>query len=212
MTYPDRDIDRDERVPSATPREGRNIRLAEVRVEAVEFLYQLAIDEEVGWRFRFAGSVPRRETFDQSLWNGVLTQFVVVEKSSGAMIGSVVAYNADLNHGFAYLAVGMTSEVSRSGAGIEAADVFLVYLFSVFRLRKIYIEVPEYNVAQFGSAIDWILKKEGVLRDHTFYQGRFWDRHIYAIYREDYLSIPDDSRAFGRRRRVAVRTSDEAPI
>jgi RimJ/RimL family protein N-acetyltransferase len=166
----------------------------------VEFLYQLAIDESVGVRWRFNGLVPRRETFEQSLWSGVLTQFIVAERQTGACLGTVTAYNADLNHGYAYVAAAMIADATGSGVGIEAVDLFLGYLFACYRLRKLYFEVPEYNLAQFASALTWF-RDEGTLVDHTYFDGRLWDRKILALYRQDYEGIAKSGQALGRRRR-----------
>jgi len=175
--------------------------LAPVGPGSIDFLYQLATDEATGWRWRFNGIVPRREAFEQSLWNGILTQFIVYEITGETMIGSVVAYNADLNHGFAYVAVAMTSEAMGSGAGIEAADLFGAHLFGCYRLRKLYLEVPEFNIGQFETAIGWLFREEANLVGHLYYWGRYWDRRILAVYREDYESIPVAGNMLGRRRR-----------
>jgi RimJ/RimL family protein N-acetyltransferase len=174
--------------------------LTPVRLEHHEFLYQLAIDEVNGLRWRYAGMVPRRDTFDQTIWSAILTQFIVVDRESNVPIGVVSAYNADMNHGYAYVMAAMISDVTKTGIGIEAVDLFFGHLFECYRFRVLYLEVPEYNVPQFASAIGWFLKEEGRLVQHTFYGGRFWDRFIFALHREDYgseLAV----RRFGRRRR-----------
>jgi hypothetical protein len=31
-----------------------------------------------------------------------------------------------------------------------------------------------------------VFREEGCLRDHEFYQGRYWDLHIAAVYRTDW--------------------------
>jgi RimJ/RimL family protein N-acetyltransferase len=175
--------------PGPTPRVGRAVKLLEVRPESTEFLYQLTIDESTGWRWRHGGSVPRRDTFEQNLWAGVLTQFVVAERVTNNPIGLVVAYNADVNHGFAYIGAAMVEGVRRSGAGFEAVALFSSHLFAVYRLRKLYFEVSEYNLPQFRSAVGTILKEEGVLRGHTYYRGQFWDRYILALYNEDFTDL-----------------------
>lgn len=156
----------------------------------IEFLYQLSIDEEVGYQWRFAGSVPSREAFQQELWNGVLSQFVVLALRDKSPIGSVVAYAANLPMGFVYVGGAMAPGITGTGMGIEAFDTFFNYLFVTYPLRKIYMEVPEYNLPAFASGIGGLFKHEGCLKQHTFYAGRFWDRHTLAIYRSDYDALP----------------------
>ncbi|MGH9090704.1 MAG: phosphopantetheine-binding protein [Acidimicrobiales bacterium] len=167
------------------PRTGQSVVLGPVD-QWTDFLYRLAIDERIGWRWRFTGAVPPRAVFEQSLWNGVLTQFVVVERARSVPIGCVMAYNAEMNHGFAYVAAALIEEAAGSGVGIEAVDLFCGHLFACYRLRKLYFEVPDYNLGQFASSLDWLLRVEGCLRDHTYYGGRLWDRHLLALYKEDY--------------------------
>ena len=183
-------------------RRGRSVRLEPIGSDAHDFLYDFAIDEAVGWRWRHAGAVPRREVFEQSLWNGVLTQFVIVENASDTRIGMAVAYNADLNHGFAYVAAGVLGEAVGSGVAVEAIDMFVGHLFGCYRLRKLYFEVPEYNLEQFSSAIGSLLAPEALFSEHTYYNGRYWDRHVLTLDREVYAGIAGSSRVLGRQRRV----------
>jgi len=117
---------------------------------------------------------------------GVFTQFLICEKSQGTEVGAAVAYGADLKDGYVYMATALVPSVANSGAGIEAVALFAAHLFYVYTFRKIYFEVPSYNLRQFGSTVGKLLKEEGKLVDHTYYHGRYWDRHILALYRSDF--------------------------
>lgn len=181
-------------------RSGRWVQLVPIETTAhTAFLYGLASNEEVAHRWRYTGFIPTRERFVQELFQGVLTQFVVTTRDTGEMIGLVVAYNPDMIHGYAYLGEVMVPAAVGTGVGVEAFYVFTRYLFQVFSLRKLYLEVPEYNLKNFAGGQGRLLHPEGVLRGHTYYGGRYWDRHIFAVYREDLLdrSVP----VFGSKRR-----------
>jgi len=182
----------------AASRTGRWIRLVPLQSHHHEFLYELATNEEFGYRWRFGGAVPTLEVFEQNLWANVLAQFTVVERRSGSLIGMVVAYNADLTQGHVYVGGVMTSGVQRTGLGIEAFHVFSRYLFGTWNLRKLYFDVPEYNVEFLASGIGNILKEEGRFRQHTYYGGRYWDRFVFALYRDDIEVL--GQRPMGRRR------------
>lgn len=181
---------------------GRWVTLVKVTTDATRFLYELSTDEAIGPRWRFTGAVPSFEQFQQTLWQGVLSQFVVLENEGKQPIGHVVAYNADLHHGFTYIGESVLEEVSGSGAGIEALLVFIRYVFATYNLRKLYFEVPEYNLSAFSSTVDWLLRREGRLKEHTFYQGRFWDRHILALYRPDFEDAWSNYSVTGKLRSV----------
>lgn len=172
------------------PRTGRWVSLVPVAPQYLEFLYQLATNEENGFRWLLAGMVPPAEAFQQNLWKGVVTQFVVIVRSSSAPIGIVVAYNAEVNHGFAYLGADFAPNVQGIGIAIEAVELFVDHVFATYNFRKLYLEVPEYNLPSMAYGIGGLLREEGVLRDHTYFRGQYWDRHMLALYRDEFLAAP----------------------
>jgi len=177
-------------------RSGRWVELIPILPTHLEFLYRLATDERIGPRWRFGGVVPGIESFQQGLTNGVLVHFIVQAKSEKVMLGHVVAYGADLNSGYTYIGGVMDSQAVGTGIAIEAFEVFTDYLFGTYSIRKIYMDVPEFNLPQFSLGYRDLLKEEGRLRNHAHYDGQYWDRITFALYRDDYLT---DAR-IGRRR------------
>ena len=57
---------------TAPGRRGRFTQLVPMTPKFYDFVYGLSADENVGFRWRFAGSIPAREAFDQLLWNSTL--------------------------------------------------------------------------------------------------------------------------------------------
>jgi hypothetical protein len=100
------------------------------------------------------------------------------------VVGCVTTYNANLQDGTVYLAVVSDSRV---GAGtLEGVVLFLRYLFVLWPFRKVYLEVPEYNLPQFASAVsEGVLKEEGRLREHLHFDGNYLDQYLFAVYRSD---------------------------
>lgn len=184
---------------TAAPRTGRWVQLVPVTLQSVEFLYRLAIDEQSGFRWRLVGTVPTIEAFRESLWAGVLTQFVVAERATGNPVGTVAAYSADLNHGHAYVGAAMVESLQETGLGIEAVLLFVQYLFATWSFRKLYFDVPEYNLRTVARSTGGLLHEEGRLRAHTHYGGHYWDRVTLALYREDLAASPLVARRFVRR-------------
>ncbi|WP_269724384.1 phosphopantetheine-binding protein [Pseudofrankia inefficax] len=157
--------------------------LRPVSPEYVPFLYDLATREEVGWRWRFRGAIPDIETFQAGLRQGALSQFVVVVAPNGEPVGTVSCYNADLHRGIAFLAAAFVPEHVAGGVPMTAVGMFLRYLFQVWDLRKIYMEVPDFNYTQIASGAGKYFEVEGHLREHSYYDGRYWDEYMLAIYR-----------------------------
>jgi RimJ/RimL family protein N-acetyltransferase/aryl carrier-like protein len=170
-------------------RDGRFV-LRPVTAEYTQFLYELAISEEVGFRWRFRGAVPTQETFAAGLNQGVLAQFVVTIPATGEPVGLVVAYNADMSRGVAHLAAVFVPAYVLSGLGVGAVDLFVRHLFQVWNLRKLYMEMPEYNFELIASGAGERFDVEGRLRDHNYYDGRFWDEYVLAVYRHHVGAAP----------------------
>ncbi len=163
--------------------------LRPVLPDAIPFLYRLAVSEEVGFRWRFRGAVPNVETFQSTLWQGILVQFVVVDAIDQEPVGFVVAYNADHFRGIAYVAAVFVPNLVSTGLPVEAFEIFVRYIFRVWNFRKLYMEVPAYNYALIASGAGRRFDIEGCLKEFTYHDGRYWDEYLLAIGRH-HLGIP----------------------
>ncbi|CAN5580375.1 hypothetical protein BH20ACT2_BH20ACT2_09520 [soil metagenome] len=182
--------------PSLT---GRRVRLRALHQSDFDFLYQLAADEQVGFRWRTRGLTPAPDAFLALVWAGVDVQFVIVDQRTERLIGLVSAYGADAHAGHVRLAMMAVPDVMRTGWIIEAAILFIDYLFAVMNLRKIYFDVPGFNYdTSLGRLGKWF-RTEGTLKDHNYFGGRHWDQHILALYREDWVELGPRAAAFTRR-------------
>ena len=162
---------------------GQFFRLVPVLPQAASFLYGLAVSPDVGFRWRYRGSVPSLAQFEHDMWQGILAQFLVESIETGQPAGHVMCYNPDLNLGHAYVGAAMAGKYLGSGIAAEPVRLFFDYLFDVWPFRKLYLELPEFNYRQFASAGRQALHVEGRLRNHDYYRGRRWDRLLLAVYR-----------------------------
>jgi len=187
-------IERSE-IPEASPPplESRRLRLRPVGPADHPFLYDLATSAEVGWRWRYRGYIPRPETFSAELGRDQLVQFMIDDTRRNARAGLVDAYGANLQDGFAYLSLVMAPAYMASGWGIEALLFFMNYVFTLWGFRKLYAELPGFNYQLFASGEGKTFRTEACLRDHHYYQGRYWDHYVVAAYRDDWLAISTPS-------------------
>jgi RimJ/RimL family protein N-acetyltransferase/acyl carrier protein len=159
-------------------------------------LYDIATANEIAWRWRYSGAIPTYDEFLRTFSAGVLTQLVVCRRREQQQASGVVAaYNANLLNRTAYLAATVAPNLVTTGAGVEAVVLFLRYLFRTWDFEKVYMEVPEYNLAQFSSGLNRDFVPEGQLRRHLYHDGRRWDQFIFAIYRSTFLARWGDCRA-----------------
>ncbi|MCZ7534627.1 MAG: hypothetical protein M5T61_00935 [Acidimicrobiia bacterium] len=113
----------------------------------------------------------------------MLVQLVVEDKATRSAHGVVIAYDHMPEHGVCFLAF------QRFGASRDGGEMFLgmfhfvEYLFQRWTLRKLYVDLPEYNADLIGDGLG-VITEEGRLREFSYYDGRYWDRIFYAIDRD----------------------------
>jgi RimJ/RimL family protein N-acetyltransferase len=177
-------------VPEPPAMAGRRVVLRPVYPEDYGYLYSLAVSPEIGFRWRYRGAVPAYDVFLRDLWAGILVQFMVCDATTGEPVGFVVAHSADLKSGFAHVAVLMSPAGMGRGWGVEAGALFITYLFATWSFRKLYAESLAFTWGAVSSGVRRLFREEGCLEDHEFYQGRYWDLHIAAVYRNDWERGP----------------------
>jgi hypothetical protein len=132
------------------------------------------VDHRITFRWRTHGMVPRLEQVAADLWSGVLTQFVVIDEHTRRSAGLVVAYRPDTRSGTVRLVAVAIPDFQQKRVALEAPCLFINHLFVTRPLRKIYVELPDYNLSLFGSGPlrDW--KQEASLPNDLYYAGRYW--------------------------------------
>lgn len=187
---------RQTRPASALPQElrgpslrGHRVSLQPVRAQDYEMLRMLELSEDLVPIWRHQGATPSPERWVESLWTGVLAQFIVVDIARKHPLGIVNVYSADFRHGHAYIAASKFDLQRRSTLFLEGFALFVDYVFAVWNFRKLYMETSERNIGQFASAIGPILCEEGRLREHLFFDGRYWDVLHLALYRNTWDEI-----------------------
>jgi RimJ/RimL family protein N-acetyltransferase len=169
--------------------EGRHVRLRPVDAGDYPFLVALQTAPENLIRWRYRGTTPSPEQILQSLWQGVLAQFLVVRADTDKPVGLVVGYNPEFRHGYIYLAMIVTPHCERTGWAFEADALFITYLFETFAFEKIYLEVIEFNYRKLASGAGTLFHVEGCLMNHEYHLGRRWHLYTLAIYRHEWPHI-----------------------
>jgi RimJ/RimL family protein N-acetyltransferase len=135
---------------------------------------------DVGRRFRFGGAAISPPAAMSAVWDGTLVHLVGVGNRSRRRLGVASVTSADMRNGTAYFSVVSDPTVVGSGLMIEVAGLAIDYVFETWPFRKLYAEVPAYNLVTFGSVTRRFFRQEGLLTDHVFLDGRYWDVHVLA--------------------------------
>jgi RimJ/RimL family protein N-acetyltransferase len=164
----------------------KHVRLRTIAERDSAFIYQLMISDRSGGRVRFGGATPSPEQVSASLWESVLAQFVIEGVASGRPLGLTAITTPNFRDGFAYFSVLGSDEAQGHGMVVEGAFLTLQYVFATWPFRKIYMEATEESFQAFYSGLDRFFIEEGCLKQHTFWNGRYMDMAIFAIYRDDW--------------------------
>lgn len=109
------------------------------------------------------------------------TQRVVSPVGGNEVLGHLVASHADFQNGHCKLSVILATE---HAFAVEAIPLFLDLIFSQ-PFRRVYIEAPEYNAAQFtGHLVRQVLGEPTIDPGYYLYQGKEWDQFRWALSRE----------------------------
>lgn len=164
--------------------EGRHVYLRTLTVADYPGIRLAEGGGDLGVRWRFRGSTASPEQWVQSIWQAVLVQFLIVRRSDHEPIGIVVAYRPSFQDQHAYLGVAAFPSRKRSPLMMFGTALFIEYVFTCWNFRKLYLELPEFNLSQFSSGLGRFLEQEGRMREHLWYAGRMWDQVVLALYRD----------------------------
>ncbi len=166
----------------------RHIRLHTITDRDALFLYDLMTSPAAGGRVRFAGATPSPEKVASSLWDSVLAQFIVEGATAQRPLGLVSITSPNFRDGYAYLSAVGTPEAQGSGLIAQGVLLGFNYAFLTWPFRKIYMEVSETSYEAFRSGLKSFFTEEGHLREHAFWDGRYVDVFLLAVYRETWAA------------------------
>ena len=160
--------------------------LTPVQPDDLTFLYGIAIHPDTSYRWRYRGAPPSVERFAESLWKQVIVQFVARRSGDREPVGHLIAFGADPHMLNAHVGAVFLPEYAGTGLAAQAVGTFLRYLFQIFPFRKLYLEIPGFNWPQVRSGEGRLFQVEGVLREHSYYAGRYWDEYLCAVYADQF--------------------------
>jgi diamine N-acetyltransferase len=169
---------------------GRFTRLEPVVAADVDFLYKVTTAPEISYRWRYRGEIPSEETFAQQLLQTSSPQFTVWLKDKSQRIGHVITHDMNLRDRTTYIGTVIAPGLVGEGLAVDATAAFIDFLFRAWDLRKIYGHTPTFNLPDFKSAMGRGIVEEGRLGQHLYADGKYWDVHILALYRETWAA-PD---------------------
>lgn len=163
-----------------------DVLIREVLPEDVEWLFHVEVvsNQLATWRLR--GATPSRRVYEQTLMAGDAEHFIVEVRSSlingAARVGIVSLYNHNHRDRHCFLSfASVGSSAQKRMALVGCLRVIDWAMSAASGMRKLYLEVPAYNLEQIASGVGRMLRQEAVLRERQFFQGKYHDVYILSI-------------------------------
>lgn len=169
----------------------RGVALRPVQEDDLPFLFRLWADPTRTQLWLRARPVLDEAGFHQAwrnMSNNLFGAKFIIE-SAGQPAGLAFDYDRTVEDGWTKAITLLRPESIGSGAGAIATTLLMDWLFSSLPLRKVYHEVYGFNSNVLGMWRKLGLEEEGVLKADRFWNGAYWDLHIFALYREGWLQI-----------------------
>ena len=119
--------------------------------------------------------------------------YCMVDRQRGeedsSTIGMCYSYDASDVDGYAFICTYIVPDLTGNGLGVQATALFVDYLFTYFSLRKLYVDIFEYNELSLRTCQRAGFTIEGDFRQHHYFNGRYWDQYRLALYREGWFDL-----------------------
>ncbi|CAB3627063.1 GNAT family N-acetyltransferase [Achromobacter pestifer] len=176
--------------------EGDIVRLEPLAAGHADALSQIGLHPEL-WRLQpepVASAEDMQRYVDRALAGqreGACLPFVIVQQSSGQIIGATRYMDIALSHHRLEIgATWLTPAVQRSGANTEAKFLLLRHAFETIGIIRVVFKTELSNTQSRQAILRIGGVEEGVFRKHLIAQsGRTRDMVYYAILDEDWPSV-----------------------
>jgi RimJ/RimL family protein N-acetyltransferase len=173
---------------------GRRIVLRQPRQSDALRLQQLLRSREVT-RYTFIPHPYRRQDATEYIRKARLTtrkgleyHFSLETRADGTLIGGIGITHVDRANRNAEFGYWLAKPFWGQGLMTEAVNVLLAFAFGRLRLKRMYGHIWEPNVRSHRVVKRCGLSLEAVLRKSERRQGKYLDKYVYAILREEYYN------------------------
>lgn len=177
------------RIVSAS--ETTRIRLRPLADADIPLLYEASMSPSANIRWRYRGATLSPQEFMEGLHQNVRAQLVVEMKETGDPTGLVVAYEHYGAGGHCKVGFVRFGDHAPNdwGAVYEGLVCFLSYLFTSYPYKKIYAEVPTYNMALVEGVVGDFMTQEGCLEGYLFADGDECSLHVLSMSRDQWRRL-----------------------
>lgn len=173
---------------------GKKVTLRAIEQEDLLLLQKWANDPQIQTlmgTIYFPSSKIFHQKWFEKLHEEPLNQRFAIEAPELGLIGISSLMNIDWQNNRAWHGVMLGDvDIRGKGYGFDAVMATMRFAFDEMHLERLDGQMIEYNTASirfYCEKLGW--KKEGVCRRWYYTQGRYWDKIMVGITRQDYLDL-----------------------
>jgi RimJ/RimL family protein N-acetyltransferase len=116
--------------------------------------------------------------------------FGIFNKESQKLIGDIGISTIDLENKHAEIGMAIGDKnYWNKGYGTDLVKTILKFCFQELGLNKVYLDVWEENKRAIGCYLKCGFKKDGVLREHVFKDGKYHHKWIMSILKKEWKKL-----------------------
>ncbi len=171
---------------------GKRVRLTPLQIENIHTHFQWnndpelnRLDSELPFREERFGTFKRR--FELMMQPTAMDVDLEIHEIDGPLIG--VVYISEISRHNRHCRVGLSigdRDYWGRGFGREALELVLAYCFDELRMHRVAAETFEFGTAWQNLVEGTGFHHEGVSREYLFRDGKYWDKHLYAMLATEY--------------------------
>ncbi len=156
----------------------------------IDTLYEYYLDYETRKFFTSEMNVVSKKVFIEEFRKKLTYKYhefmLIKNLKDDKIIGFIYSFRYKPNDGTLYTTVYISKDYRNKIYGVKAGLIFYKFLFEKYTIRKIYCCIYSYNDTMINIAEKGGYRLEGKLLNHKYYNGKYYDMFIYALYKEDF--------------------------
>lgn len=122
--------------------------------------------------------------FDGNLRNEYHDFYIVEEQAQKKIVGFVYSYAYRVYDLHCKVAVVLCPEYRQCGIGAFMGLTFMNLLFSQYPIRKIYVDIYDFNKESLQSNLEAGFVEEGRLKEYRYFANQYHDLHVLSMERK----------------------------
>lgn len=112
--------------------------------------------------------------------------FAIIDFESDEHIGNIGIHGIEASARKGVMGVYLSEPWRGRGLGQLAIRKLLDWCFNIRNLHRVELSVWSYNLRAQKCYVNAGFRKEGMLRDGHFMDGRYWDEEVYGILEDEF--------------------------